>query len=321
VRQKGYFHPFGLRLLILALALAPGCGGGGGGGSTSTSPAAGASSSSTPSESGVISGTAVKGPVSVATVIAFSVNADGTKGNQIGSAQTEGQGNFSLSLGNHSGPLMLQMSGGNYMDEATGSQMPVDPDDFMTCVISYHSANSIISGIQITPLTSMAQSIAQNMSGGMNQTNITLANNAVGKFFDINDILATHPMNPTVSGSGVSATLDMRNYGMALAAISQYAKNTGMPHSSGMVTAMMSDASDGRMNGLTTGQGGMMGNFHIEMGGGMMGGTTMPADAGTRGLADAMSQFINSPMNKSGLTTQDMQDLMNKLSTSNGQIQ
>jgi hypothetical protein len=254
-------------------------------------------------------------------VIAFSMNGDGTKGNQIGSAQTDGQGHFSLSVGSHSGPLMLQMSGGNYMDEATGSQMPMDPNDVMTCVISYLSPNSTVSGIQITPLTSMAQSMAQNMSGGMNQTNITLANNSVGKFFAINDILTTHPMNPNVNGSGLSAIQDPRNYGMSIAAMSQYAKNTGMPHSSGMVTAMMRDASDGRMNGLTTDQGGMMGNFHIEMGGGMMGGMTMPADAGTRGLADAMAQFINSPMNRSGLTIQDMQNLMDKLRASNGQIQ
>ncbi len=84
---------------------------------------------------------------------------------------------------------------------------------------------------------------------------------------------------------------------------------------------MMNDASDGRMNGMMTGQGGMMGNFQIEMGGGMMGGTMMPADAGTRGLADAIAQFINSPMNKSGLTAQDMQGLINKLATSNGQLQ
>jgi hypothetical protein len=140
-------------------------------------------------------------------------------------------------------------------------------------------------------------------------------------YFGINDILTTHPMNPNVNGSGVSAIQDMRNYGMTIAAMSQYAKNTGMPHSSGMVTAMMRDASDGRMNGLTMGQGGMMGNVHIEMGGGMMGGTIMPPDAGTRGLADAMAQFINSPMNRSGLTTQDMQNLMDKLRASNGQIQ
>lgn len=304
---------------LVTLVLLAGCGGGGGEGSTfsNTSPDA--------SNSGVISGTATKGPVSVATITAFVINANGTKGAQIGSGQTDGQGNFSIPVGNHSGPVMLQVMGGSYMDEATGSQMSMHSNDVMTCIIPHMPAGSIVSGIQITPLTSMAQSMAQNMSGGMNQTNMTMANNAVGKYFGVNDILTTHPMDPTVNGSGASATHDMRNYGMTIAAMSQYAKTVGMPHSSGMVTAMMNDSSDGRMDGMMAGQsgmgGGMMGSTQVEMGGGMMGGTMMRADTGTVGLADSTSQFLNSPMNRSGLTVQDMQNLISKLTTSNGVIQ
>lgn len=299
--------------LILPLTLTTGCGGGGGSSSPNTS--------SDATSSGTISGTTTKGPVSGATVTAWAMNANGAKGSQIGSGPTDPQGNFSISVRNHSGPVMLQISGGNYMDEATGSPMNMDPNDVMTSVIPQMPAGSTESGIQITALTSMAQMMAQNMPGGMTVANINQANRAMGQYFNVNDILTTHPMDPTVNGSGVSATQAMRNYGMTIAAMSQYAKNIGMPHSSGMVTAMMNDASDGRMDGMMTGQGGMMGNFQIEMGGGMMGGTMMPADAGTMGLANAMAQFVNSPMNRSGLTMQDMQDLMDKLRASNGQIQ
>jgi len=306
-------------LSLVTLVLLAGCGGGGGEGSTSsnTSPEA--------SSSGVISGTATKGPVSGATITAFVINANGTKGAQIGSGQTDGQGNFSMPVGNHSGPLMLQMMGGSYMDEATGSRMSMHSNDVLTSIIPHMPPGSIVSGIQITPLTSMAQSMAQNMSGGMNQTNMNMANNAVGKYFGVNDILTTHPMDPNVNGTGASATHDLRNYGMTIAAMSQYAKNVGMPHSSGMVTAMMNDSSDGRMDGMIAGQsgmgGGMMESHQVEIGGGMMGGTMMRADTGTMGLADSMSQFLNSPMNRSGLTVQDMQNLISKLTTSNGVIQ
>jgi hypothetical protein len=312
--NKEYFQLLWMGLGLLLLSLVAGCGGGGGeggnGGTTSTS-----------SSGGVVSGTATKGPVSGATVIAYAINANGARGSQVGSGQTDGQGNFSMSVGNHSGPLMLQMSGGNYMDEATGSQMPMGSNDVMTCIISSMPGGSTASGIQITPLTSMAQSMAQNMSGGMTPLNIAQANNAVGRYFGVSDILTNHPMDPTVNGSGIAATPDMRNYGMTLAAMSQYAKTIGMPHSSGMVTAMMNDASDGHMDGVMAGQGGMMGSHQVQMGGGMMSGTMMPADAGTRGLADAMAQFINSPMNRSGLTARDMQNLMDTLRASNGQLQ
>lgn len=302
-------------ILFPIMTLLAGCGGGSGDGNTGTNR----------SDTAVISGTATKGPVVGATVTAFSINPDGTKGGRIGSGQTDGQGNFSITMGNHSGPVMLQMMGGSYMDEATGSQMSTGSNDLMTCVIPSISGGTV-SGVQITPLTSMAQSRAQYMSGGMTQTNITRANQAVGQYFAVSDILMTRPMDPTMSSSGGSATEDMRNYGISIAAMSQYAKNLGMSHSSGMVTAMMNDVSDGNMDGMMVNAGsgmggGMMGSMQIDMGGGMMGGTFLRADAGTKGLADAMNRFLISPMNKSGLTMQNMQDLINKLSTSNGQIQ
>ncbi|MCL4476021.1 MAG: hypothetical protein M1508_07335 [Nitrospirae bacterium] len=294
----------GLSLIVLtiSLALLAGCGGGG------------ESITSTQPVNGTISGTAVKGPVSNAMVTCFSINADGTKGNMIGTGQTDGQGNYSIPMGDYSGAVLCQMTGGNYMDEATGISMPMLQNDVMTCVIPSMSAGSTVSGIQMTPMTSMAQSMAQNMLGGMTQSNITQANNSMGSYFGINDILHTVPMNPAINGSGTAANQDMKNYGMTIAAMSQYAKDIGMPFSSGMVTAMMNDASDGHMNG-------MMGNSGVMIGGGMMGGTMMAPNAGTTGLADAMMKFIQSPMNKSGVTFQDMVILINKLNTSNGTIQ
>ncbi len=297
----------GAALLLFA------CGGGGGGEGTS---------SSSPSGSGAVSGTATKGPVSGGTVVAFAVNRDGTRGAQVGSGATDSGGNFTFSMGNHSGPFMLQMRGGNYTDEATGSRMTMDPDDALSCMVPQMEAGSVMRGIQITPLTSMAQAMAQNMPGGMSASNMTQANRAVGDYFGVNDIVMTHPMDLTASGSGANADANMRNNGMTLAAMSQYAKSLGMPRSSGMVLAMMNDASDGRMDGMGGMGGGMMGGHtQVEMGGGMMRGTMMPSDAGTRGMADAAAQFINSPMNRSGLTMQDMQNFMDKLRNSNGQLQ
>ena len=111
----------------------------------------------------------------------------------------------------------------------------------------------------------------------------------------VGDILHTIPMNPRVAGSGTGASQDAKNYGMSIAAMSQYAKTIGMTvSSSGIVTAMMDDASDGVMDG-------MMGTASIRMGGGMMSGTMMQATAGTTGLATAMTTFVGSAMNKSGV--------------------
>ena len=290
----------GLSLLLF------GCGGGSGSGDGAVS-----------GVDGVITGTAVKGPVNGAAVSAYAIN-NGLMGAQIGTGTTDAQGNFSVSIGAYSGPVMLRMSGGTYTDEATGVSMAMQSGDVMTGVMPHFAAGTVMGGVQITPLTSMAQARAQAMSGGMIPANITAANTAMGNYFSVNNILYTHPMNPLTLGSGSGATQEMRNYGIILAAMSQYASSIGMPFSSGMITTMMNDASDGFLNG-------MMGNTQIMMGGmgGMMGtgNTPFSPNAGTSGLASAMVTFMGSVQNRSGLTFTEMQSLHNKIHSSSGQIQ
>ncbi len=294
-------------VLILALGfslLLFGCGGGGGGSDATTS-----------GVNGTIMGTTVKGPVNGATVTAYAIN-NGVMGFQIGAATTDAQGNFTMSIGDYSGPVMLRMSGGTYTDEAIGATMTIQSGDIMTGMMPQAIAGAVMGGVQITPLTSMAQMRAQSMSGGMTAANITAANAAMGNYFSISDILYTHPMNPLTTGSGTGATQDMRNYGIVLAAMSKYAQTIGMPFSSAMVTVMMDDAADGVMNG-------MMGSTQIMMGGmgGMMSNNPLSTNAGTSGLVGAMTAFMGSAMNRSGLTVADMQALMNKMNASSGQIQ
>jgi hypothetical protein len=268
---------------------------------------------------GTVSGSVVLGPVSGASVRAYAVTG-GTMGAQLGSGTTDSAGNFTISIGHHAGPLMLQASGGSYSDEATGTVMTMQPGDELACAIPSVAADATTTGVQVTPLTSMAQALGQHMSGGMTAANAAAANAGVGNYFMVSDILMTMPMDPSVAGSGAGATQDMRDYGMAIAAMSQYAKNQGMAgSSSGMVTAMVQDASDGVMNG-------MMGSAPIPMGGmsggGMMGGggAMMQADAGTAGLAAALSDFTSSTMNRSGVPLSGMQALIGKLTSSSGTI-
>ena len=98
-RNKYLKAMLALTLLIGSPLLLFGCGGGGGSGTT---PAAGV---------GTVSGTAIKGPVDGGTVTAYAVT-NGTMGTQLGSGTTDSQGNYHLSIGTYSGPVMLQISGG-----------------------------------------------------------------------------------------------------------------------------------------------------------------------------------------------------------------
>lgn len=272
----------------------------------------GSASTGSSGSGGVISGTAVKGPVAGATVTAYSINGDGTMGGQIGSGTTDGQGNFSMSVGGYSGPVLLRMAGGRYIDEATGTDMPMG--GVMTSAIPYMEAAALMDGVHITPLTSMAQAMSSNMQGGMTTANISNANGAMGRYYDITDIMFTHPIDPAISNSGIGADGSAVNYGMYMAAMSEYAKAVGMPYSSGMVAAMMEDASDGTIDGLMWGAG-------IALGGGMIGNSMLAPNAGTIGMADAMAAFLGSPYNMSGVTSQDMLGVMDNMRSSRGTIQ
>jgi hypothetical protein len=318
-RHKILTAVMALTLLIGSALFLFGCGGGSSGTGTTTG-ATGTTGGPTTGttgglSSGMMGGQAVKGPVNGATVTAYGIS-NGMMGAQLASTTTNSLGNFTISLGDYTGPLVFQMAGGTYIDEATGATMTVDSGNVMTAVmtsLSTGSTGTTLNGIQITPLTSMAQAIAKNMAGGLTDANIAAANAAVGTYFMVSDILHVQPINPLVTNSGAGATQDSRNYGMAIAAMTQYAKDLGMTTSSSIVTAMMNDASDGIMNG-------MMGSTTITMGGMIGSGTMMQSTAGTSGLATALTEFMGSVMNRSGLTLSDMQTLIDQLSSSNGVI-
>jgi hypothetical protein len=288
-----------LSAIAMTLLMATACGGGGGidVGSGGTG----------------ISGSVIKGPAASATVIAYAVSA-GQPGAQIGSATTDANGDFSMTMASYTGPVMLQAGAGTYRDEATGALMTMAAGDVMTAVLPSAATGAAAGGVQVTPVTSMAQTRAQQMTGGMTDANIAAANAAMGNYFSVSDILHVHPMNPLVPGSGAGAGPDARNYGMTLAAMSQYAKSLNMANASAMVTSMMSDASDGMMDGRK-------GSSPISMTmGGMMGNSPMSPRAGTSGLATAMTNFAASPANASGLTATDVAPLVQKMAGSSGQI-
>ncbi len=298
--RRYYMKTIQVSLSLLILSVLTACGGGGTD-SVDTSP------------QGSISGTVTKGPVGNASLTAYGIG-NGQIGSQIGTATTDANGNFTMTIAGHTGPAMLQVSGGRYNDEATGASMAMGGGDVMTAVMPNMAAGASYDGIQVTPVTAMAQAMANRMAGGMTDANIVAANAAMGRYFAVADILHIQPMNPLVTGSGATASQDARNYGMTLAAMSKYAQSQGMSSSSAMMTALMNDATDGIMDGRNGG-----GQISMSMGG-MMGGGMMSATAGTSGLAAAMTGFMNSSMNASGMTSADMTALLQRLTNSNGHL-
>lgn len=185
-----------LRLLPLAgvLSLA-GCLGGGGGSPT------------------VVSGSVVKGPVSGANVCIYKATSSG-KGDLLGCTSTAAGGGYSLSV-DAGGDVIVEATGGSFTDEATGATKTLS--DPMQVVLK--TGGSTVTGV-VTPLTTMAYSLAKSGSGGLSSASFTTAAGKVAATFNLGSVDITST-TPVVSGGAVDA------YGKMLRAVSQYVANGG----------------------------------------------------------------------------------------------
>lgn len=249
------------------------CGGGG-----SSTPDCANCNQSMPGAS--ISGLAVKGAISNGTVTAYAVTASGTRGGDITSTTTSGSGHYTLSLGSYTGSVFLELTGGSYIDEATGQtiNVPSAAGSGLQAVVSNVTTESTLE-VQITPLTTLAAARAHGMVGGFTATNIDAANQQVGTYFGGLDILGTAPINPLIADSAGGATQDAINYGLILAGLSEQAQTLGLTSPFELVTALVQDFSDGSFNGQS-------GSTPVQLNG-----SDMNPSTGTTDLAMGISGF------------------------------
>jgi len=189
---------------IISLFFLAACGGGGGS-------APGNSGGSSPAASTVISGVASKGLISNGNVIVFALNADGSTGTQLGRGTTDANGNYSVSIGTYSGPVLVEAYGG-YTDEATGLAKTISSNSPLRAAFANVSSSVTIA---VTPLTDLAV----RQAGSLIPTNISAANGLVTELFKF-DIIATMPVAPTASALS-RTTQAQKDYTLALAAVSQ----------------------------------------------------------------------------------------------------
>ncbi len=254
--------------LLVAVAITA-CGSGGGGGSSPTNTAT----------SAVISGNAMAGPIANGIVTAYTVTSSGSKDAVLGTTTTDVNGAYSLTL-NYTGAVFLEVTGGSYVDEATGQtvNVPTTLGSGLQAVVSNVTASGGMLA-QITPLTTMAAARAQAMTGGLTIANINAANQEVGLHFGSIDILSTQPINPLVTNSVAGATQDAINYGLILAGLSKEAQTLGLANPLDLVTALAQDFSDGSFDGKA-------GPTPVQLNG-----SAMDPATGTTGLGMAIIAF------------------------------
>jgi hypothetical protein len=193
-------------IFFLALTLQSGCSGGkvGGAGTEPAPPPR-------PPVATTLSGMVSKGPISGATVNVFAINsgiADTTA--PIGAGQTVDGGSFSVDLGSHEGPVLVEVTGGTFTDEASGATVALKIP--LHAVIADAKISTTITAA-VTPMTELAYKKARG-AGPLTAASINDANASVAIAFGLKDIIGVLP----VPGG---ETDDQKKYGAACGAFSK----------------------------------------------------------------------------------------------------
>ncbi len=218
---------YGLVMLLIGLLFA--CNGGGGDSS-------GAGSSGT-----TVSGVASKGLISGGTVEVYAITDDGQKGSLLATTTTDSDGNYTIEA-EIDGPILIEVSGGTYTDEATGQEIQLSGT--LRAVVPSSSEEKTVA---VTPLTELATRIAET-TGKMDDTSIESANNYISQLIGV-DIIETLPTNCNDADEFGAADASAQNYALFLAALSQMAES-GNQDISDIIDEFEDDLSDASLDSV-----------------------------------------------------------------------
>ena len=183
------------------------CGGSGGG-----------SSLPSPIPSGTVKGVAHDN-VLIGSKITVYQYSGGTKGASLGTATTNNDGNYSLSVQCETTSLLLEATGGYYMEEASRAQVNLKAGQVLRAVVNFKTRDTI--STQLTPFTHMAAGLAEYRikHGTSAGAAVESANQDISEMLGF-DIIKTKPVDVT---NPLNATVFVSNehrYGFLSAAIS-----------------------------------------------------------------------------------------------------
>jgi hypothetical protein len=166
----------------------------------------------------LLTGVVFNGTITGATITASSIQ-NGVKGSALGSGGTDPNGNFTISIGNYVGPVLVEANGGSYIDELSGTA--VNLDSTLRAVVPNALGTSTV---VVTALTEAAVQNALTDQGGLTLGNVFAENQRVQQEFGF-DATKTVPQVATDSGV-TNATPEVRAYSAYIAGVSQYMKSS-----------------------------------------------------------------------------------------------
>ena len=222
-----------------------------------------------------ISGIASKGPIKGGTIEVYALGADGEKGTLLGTATTGPDGSYSVNLGSYTGDVLVEVSGGTYIDEAIDPNIanPNTPNTLLRAALAAVSGSV---SVAVTPLTEIA---VQYVEDPNTDTNIEGANSLVSSMVGV-DIITTSPVDVTSETDSSQATVDQLTYGLMLATMSQMMAEGPDPNIAALIKNIKNDLLDDQQLDDTGGD-----------------------------LADALDEFLDNQNNKSGVNNSEQTSL------------
>lgn len=183
---------------------------------------AGVGSSSSGAAPKSINGIVSAGPVNGATVKAYALNVDGSRGNVLGTSQTNSEGQFTINLELQDGPVEFVATGGSYREEASNNLISVGSAQLRLLLPNFSAPRDI----GITPLTEMAAQLALATITSNRVTSLASiiysSNSVIGGGMGISDITQM-PSDPNQPARNARST-EAAQYAVVLATLSQVAQ-------------------------------------------------------------------------------------------------
>lgn len=207
---------------------------------------------------GNISGKVVDASLSNARVTLYAYG-KGSRGRRLGGTITDVDGNFSLGIQAASQVILIESSGGSYVEQASGTSVTVPDSQVLQALVYYENGEP--AETMVTPLTHLAAGLAiYKMNQGISATQAyDEAKTTIDQFFTIDTTHAV-PIDITTDGTSINAPSSEALYGFYLAGISNWSlwasnKNRVAPHttytSMGVAQIMYNDIqADGMLDGV-----------------------------------------------------------------------
>lgn len=267
---------------------------------------------------GVIRGSAVDALIADAQVSIYGLE-NGDRGVKLGGATTDASGAYSVDIQTHSRPVLVEIRGGSYVEEASGALVTLGDGQVLRAVGMYESGQ--VHDIMVTPLTHMATALAEYKIGnGMSaEVAIEEAASIVDQFFAL-DAGGTRPAGIASENNEVSELGDDVLYGFYLAGLSNWTLWIGKqnqvdsPHTTYTSIALsqilyLDLQSDGLLNGIGFNQNGT----ELER----LGFGIVPLNEDVYRLAFSvhMLAIANSAENKTRFTANDLLDAAHRIAS------